>query len=94
LRTGQVERGQYFASHALPNSEGFARLAVVVSRKVSRRAVDRNRLKRRIRECFRLNRNPATGIDLVVVARKSSHRVASDQLDQQLLEQWKKLASP
>ena len=39
----------------LPNSKGFTRVAVVVSKKVEKSAVGRNRIRRRIYEIIRLN---------------------------------------
>ena len=39
----------------LPNKRGFTRIAVVVSKKVEKSAVGRNRIRRRIYEILRLN---------------------------------------
>ena len=39
----------------LPNSKGFTRVAVVVSKKVEKSAVGRNKIRRRIYEIIRLN---------------------------------------
>ena len=38
----------------MPNERGYTRFAVVVSKKVSRLAVDRNRIRRRVYEAIRL----------------------------------------
>ncbi len=38
-----------------PNSKGFTRVAVVVSKKVAKSAVDRNRIRRRVFEAVRIN---------------------------------------
>ena len=37
------------------NTKGFTRVAVVVSKKVAKSAVDRNRIRRRVYEVVRLN---------------------------------------
>ena len=48
-----------------PNDSGMARLGLIVGKKVLRRAVDRNRAKRLIRESFRRQRRlPA--VDIIV----------------------------
>jgi ribonuclease P protein component len=39
-----------------PNSLGYARLGLIVSKKIERRAVKRNWIKRILRETFRKNR--------------------------------------
>jgi ribonuclease P protein component len=51
------------------HGRGEARLGLAIARKQVRRAVDRNRLKRIARECFRKQRDTLHGIDLVVMAR-------------------------
>ena len=49
-----------------PNSLGHARLGMVIAKRVLPRAVDRNRIKRCIRETFRLQRQHLPGCDFVV----------------------------
>lgn len=46
-----------------------ARLGLAVSKKQARHAVDRNRLKRLIRESFRLYRHSLPQLDIVVMVR-------------------------
>jgi ribonuclease P protein component len=59
---------------------GAARLGLVVGRKVGT-AVQRNRIKRLCRECFR--RWPdllPEGVDLIVIAREGAHELGQDEV--------------
>jgi len=49
-----------------PEGAGDARLGLVVGKKLLKRAVDRNRVKRIVREQFRLRRSKLPVCDLVV----------------------------
>lgn len=60
--------------------ESPARLGLAVSRKVSTRAVVRNRIKRALREQFRLLRPQLQPGDCVVVARSGAATATSMQL--------------
>ena len=56
-----------------PNDLGAARLGLIVGKKVLRRAVDRNRAKRMIRESFRRQRRlPAVDIVVRLMATRVS----------------------
>jgi ribonuclease P protein component len=52
------------------NDEGFARLGIVVGKRVARRAVDRSLLKRLVRETFRRQQHELGGFDLLVRPRR------------------------
>lgn len=52
---------------AVPNRMRGARLGLVVPKRILKRAVDRNRTKREIRESFRLARPTLPAWDIVVV---------------------------
>ena len=54
-RHGKMVRGAKMALVYGKNERGFTRVGVVVSRKVDKRAVVRNRIRRRIYEAIRLN---------------------------------------
>ena len=66
---------KYYSPHLIiyirKSSLDFPRLGVVVSKKVSKRAVDRNLIKRRLREIFRLNQHDLAKVDLVLIAKKN-----------------------
>lgn len=50
---------------AAPNGLDYPRLGMIVPKKVIATAVARNRVKRLIRESFRLNQNELVGLDVV-----------------------------
>jgi ribonuclease P protein component len=61
-----------FTIIAYRNKVGISRLGITVSKKVGS-AVQRNRIKRLVREFFRLNRSRlSTLIDIVVIAKKDT----------------------
>ena len=49
---GEKTRSQYFIVFAVANARTHARLGLAISRKVSPKAVVRNRIKRQVRESF------------------------------------------
>ncbi|MFV2035764.1 MAG: ribonuclease P protein component [Halocynthiibacter sp.] len=78
-------RDKWFTVLCRANAGGVARLGLAISKKNCRAANDRNRLKRLIRESFRLNQAALAGLDVVVInqpaARNSSNRQIFDSLD-------------
>lgn len=59
-----------------PISKGQCRLGIIASKKVGN-AVVRNKIKRCIRESFRLIKHQFTGLDIVVIARSRAKSVPS-----------------
>jgi ribonuclease P protein component len=57
-----------FTVYALTNECSHPRLGLVVGKKAARKAVDRNRIKRIIREVFRSNAASYATLDVVVIA--------------------------
>jgi len=71
----------------------MARLGLAISKQVSRRAVERNRLKRLVRESFRRVRHRLPAVDVVVMARAQAAGMEGAQLLAQIDELWGKLLS-
>jgi ribonuclease P protein component len=61
---------RHFTVFVRANGLPAARMGVIVGKKVAGRAVDRNRIKRLVREMFRQNRGRFAGNDLVFLARR------------------------
>ena len=76
-RQGRSHGNRYFVLYAFPRSgEGEARLGVSVSRKVGG-AVERNQVKRLLREAFiAVGERLPDGVDVVVVARPDARELA------------------
>ena len=56
--------------HYRPNNRPEARLGLVVSSKTARRAVDRNYMRRVLRELFQHEQNRVVELDLVIRVQK------------------------
>lgn len=66
---------------ASPEGQDTIRVAFVVSKKVAKQAVRRNRLRRRLREAFRLQLSPAPPImDVVLIAQPEAAKATYAQL--------------
>ena len=69
-----------------------ARLGMAVSKKNVRRAVDRNLVKRLVRESFRKRRAQLRGLDLVVLTRRGIPLDDNDILSNSLERHWRRIA--
>src|SRR3990167_385723 len=62
-------KNKYFLALFKPNQQKHARLGIIVSKQFVRRAVDRNLLKRVVRESFRYHKEDLKELDIVVIIR-------------------------
>ena len=72
LKRGRLTRGAGLCLYRLPNSLAHPRLALVVPKRLAPRATTRNRIRRLIREAFRLQQQRLGGNDCVVRLVKAS----------------------
>jgi len=62
------------------------RFGVTVSRKVDKRAVIRNKIRRRVKEVFRLNQHKIKGpIDIVIIARTNALKCTLKEAEKEIL---------
>jgi len=74
---------RFLAVHYQPNDIGHARLGLVVGKKVARRAVDRNYMRRVLREFFRIKQHEISHVDLVVRVQKKFEKEDFLQIKQE-----------
>ncbi len=70
------------------NQTQTPRLGLVIAKKHIRLAVQRNRIKRILRETFRQNQKQLDGIDAVVLARAGLDKLDNQQLHKLFNKQW------
>ena len=75
---------------ARKNHCGYARLGLVFSKRNLKHAVQRNRVKRRVRETFRLY-SELPAVDIVVLGRRGLKDIENPVLNQLLNELWSRL---
>ncbi|MGA0381878.1 MAG: ribonuclease P protein component [Arenicellales bacterium] len=88
LSKRQRNSDQLFIVYAASNGLDRGRLGVTVSRKVSLRAVRRNRVKRLIRESFRHHPDIARGCDFVVIAKQATTSASNEDIIASLENHW------
>ncbi len=67
------------------------RLGLAIAKKRVKLAVQRNRIKRQIRESFRLNQHKLPHIDIVVMVKSGTDKLDNNQINQQLEKIWRKI---
>lgn len=89
--TGKVP-GKNLLLLARNNDLDHPRLGLVIGKKSVKLSVERNRLKRLMRESFRQHQDSLVGWDIVIVARKGLGDVENPELIQHFGKLWKRLA--
>lgn len=70
------------------NGTGHRRLGFAISRQKVRLAVNRNRLRRLVRESFRRHRETLPPVDLVILARDAAAAAANADLKVSIERHW------
>ncbi len=78
----------FFSIIARPNEAGGARLGLAVATKAAGSSVQRNRIRRVIRETFRLRQHDLPCVDVVVSARATVRGARNDELRASLNTLW------
>jgi ribonuclease P protein component len=91
MKRGCRVRDELFSVFAIANNLSHGRLGLAVSKKVSPRAVDRNRIKRHVRESFRSHQENLTGLDVVVMANPGAKQSFPPALRDSLNQHWERI---
>jgi len=67
------------------------RLGLAIAKKRVKLAVQRNRIKRIIRESFRLNQHDLPAIDMVVMVKSGIDQLDNKEINQELEKVWRKI---
>ena len=81
----------FFAVTARFNDEGHPRLGMAVASKLAGGSVARNRIRRVVRESFRLHQHELPAVDIVVSARQRSRDASNSELRAGIEELWSKV---
>ncbi len=82
----------FFAVTVIGNDKTAPRLGLAVALRVTRTAVERNRIRRIIRESFRLHQHALPAVDIIVGARARAHGAAGAQLHESLAGLWREVS--
>jgi ribonuclease P protein component len=83
---------RFFTVLARANNQQHARLGLAISRRVAKRAVDRNRLRRFAREAFRTQIS-LSQMDFVVLAKPTAAPANAQALHDSLARHFTRLSS-
>ncbi|MBJ6136341.1 ribonuclease P protein component [Marinobacter litoralis] len=75
---------------AAPNNLGHARVGLIFSKKNLRHAVQRNRIKRQVRETFRLQQD-LPSLDIIVLGRQGLNKLENPDVRSSLNDIWRRV---
>ena len=90
FKQAERSRDNLFTVLYTDNDERAPRLGLAISKKNCRLAVERNRLKRIVRESFRQHQATLPGIDIVVLNQAGTHKANNKQLFASLGRHWQR----
>jgi ribonuclease P protein component len=90
-RRGKKFADAFFSLSVLANHETYPRLGLSIATRTFGTAVARNRVKRLIRESFRLNQHSLPPVDVTVYAREAARQAKPSELRASLEKLFKSI---
>ncbi|MCW8834593.1 MAG: ribonuclease P protein component [Colwellia sp.] len=78
-------------THLPEDSSKSNRLGLAIAKKRVKLAVQRNRIKRIVRESFRLNQHDLPAIDMVVMVKSGIDQLDNKEINKELAKIWRKI---
>ncbi len=79
-----MSQGKYFGLSTI-QTEGGTKIGIIVSNKISKLSVERNRIRRIVRAlCREFIQNNSSGLLMVFLAKKTSENAKSEDLSQDI----------
>lgn len=91
FKNGRRHVDDCFVVIVAANNLDMPRLGLAISKRRAKRAVDRNRIKRLVRERFRLAAAGLPGVDIVVLARSGTRQRDNRTLSLSLDRHWQRV---
>ena len=93
FKRGSRHSDRWLTAISVRNDQDAPRLGLAIAKKALPLAVHRNRLKRKIRESFRLNQDRLPPVDTVILARPGCAKATAAEIDRSLERLWKRIAA-
>ena len=88
-KKGRSDKSRYFLLKIFPGVHKFSRFGIIISSKVSKKAVDRNRIKRRIFNFVREIKNQLPLNDYLIIVHPEASKLNEKELIKELSEIFK-----
>jgi len=82
---------QHFTVLIRKNTLDHNRLGFAIAKKRVKHAVQRNRIKRIVKESFRLNQHNLPTVDMVIMAKSGIDQLDNQAIKQQIEKIWRKI---
>jgi len=84
FKGGRIVRGNNFFLKYLANGTDKTKIGFIVSKKISKKAVERNRVKRRLREAFRAKKQDIKlGLSIIIMTAPSIKGITFEEIQKE-----------